>query len=193
LSDNYDEETVELVNGLREAEQPFASFLALCSMSALDLNESDASQFTTTREEFHLNMAVVFDIAFAIFAEKRFLLYEDYNMQTSPMNIIKLCQTFSSFTDPNLWKTEEKRYQAYGVSCMRRFLTFGCFRNYELGMQAIKDIFMASCAIGSRLFAVVLDDLRNLFETTEELDLRWAVEAVLDDAIIWCTKMTAAC
>ena len=43
-----------------------------------------------TREDFHLKMAVVFDISFAIFAEKRFLLFEDYNEQTSPTNIIHL-------------------------------------------------------------------------------------------------------
>jgi len=42
------------------------------------------------RDEFHLQMAVVFDIAFAIFTEKRFLLFEDYNPQTSPVNVIKL-------------------------------------------------------------------------------------------------------
>ena len=87
-----------------------------------------------TSEEFHLNMALVFDIAFAILVEKRFLLFEDFNPQTSPTNVIKLSQTLASFTDPHLWSTSEKRYMAYGVSSMRRFLSFGCFRNYELGM-----------------------------------------------------------
>ena len=33
-------------------------------------------------------MAVVMDIAYAILSEKRFLLYEEYNEQTSPVNII---------------------------------------------------------------------------------------------------------
>ena len=109
-------------------------------------------------------MAVVFDLAFAIFAEKRFLLYEDYNLQTSPTNVIKLSQTLASFTDPNHWVAPDKRYLAYGVSSMRRFVSFGCFRNYELGMQAIKDIFLASVSIGSRVFSVILNDLRHLFE-----------------------------
>lgn len=68
---------------------------------------------------------------------------------------------------------------------MRRFVTFGCFRNYELGMQAIKDIFLACCSIGSRVFGVILADLRQLFEGTEDLDLRWAIEGVLNDAIRW--------
>jgi len=135
LSDNYDEETLQIVTAIKEAEQPYAGFLALCSMTALDISEADsAAEFETTRDEFHLNMAIVFDLAFAIFAEKRFLMYEDYNPQTSPTNVIKLSQTLSSFTDPNLWGTCEKRYLAYGVSSMRRYVTFGCFRNYELGV-----------------------------------------------------------
>lgn len=54
--------------------------------------------------EFHKKMAMIFDIAFAILAEKRFLLFDDYNEQTSPHNIIKLSQTLSSFTDPSLWE-----------------------------------------------------------------------------------------
>lgn len=63
----------------------------MCSMTALDLSEADKSApFETTRDEFHLNMAIVFDLAYSVFAEKRFLLYEDYNPQTSPTNIIKL-------------------------------------------------------------------------------------------------------
>ena len=41
-----------------------------------------------TQNDFHMNMAVIMDIAFAIFSEKRFLLYEEYNEQTSPVNII---------------------------------------------------------------------------------------------------------
>ena len=78
------------------------------------------------------------------------------------------------------------------MSSLRRFVTFGCFRNYELGMQTIKDIFLACCSIGSRVFAVVLADLRALFESTEDLDLRWANEAVLNDAVAWCSKMSHA-
>ena len=50
-------------------------------MTALSISATaKAEPFETTRDEFHLNMAVVFDLAFAIFAEKRFLLYEDYNL-----------------------------------------------------------------------------------------------------------------
>ena len=75
---------------------------------------------------------------------------------------------------------------------MRRFVSFGCFRNYELGMQAIKDIFLASVSIGSRVFSVILNDLRHLFEQTEELDLRWAIDSVLNDAITWSSKMCIA-
>ena len=75
-------------------------------MTGLSLSEADkASALSTSRDEFHINMAIVFDLAFAIFAEKRFLLYEEYNPHTSPVNIIKLSQTLSSFTDPNLWET----------------------------------------------------------------------------------------
>ena len=76
---------------------------------------------------------------------------------------------------------------------MRRFITFGCFRNYDLGMAAIKDIFLACCSIGSLVFAVVLADLRDLFSNSDgDLDLRWAVESTLNDAITWCRQMTAA-
>ena len=192
LSDNYDEETLQIINAMREAEQPFASFLALCSMTALDLNEAEENSFTPTQDEFHVNMAVVFDLAFAIFSEKRFVMYEEYNQQTSPVNIIKLSQTLAAFTDPHLWKTRETRYQAYGVSSLRRFVTFGCFRNYDLGMCAIKDIFLACCSIGSRVFPVVLADLRDLFANSDELDLRWAIDSVLNDAITWSAKMATA-
>ena len=59
-------------------------------------------------------------------------------------------------------------------------------------MCAIKDIFLACCSIGSRVFSVVLADLRDLFANSDELDLRWAIESVLNDAITWCTKMTTA-
>lgn len=156
LSDNYDEDTLEIVNAMISAEQPFASYLAMLNMmegmeslSIQEVTTTQEAQFQTTRDEFHLNMAIVFDLAFAIFAEKRFLLYQDYNDQTSPINIIKGCQTLSSFTDPSLWGTPEKRYMAYGVSSLRRHLTFGCFRNYDLGMQALKDIYFASLSLGS--------------------------------------------
>lgn len=137
-------------------------------------------------------MAIVFDLMYAIMAEKRFLLYEDYNMQTSPVNIIKMSQTLSSFTDPHLWGTPSKRYQAYGVSCLRRYVTFGCFRNYDLGMQAVKDIFLACCSIGSSMFAVVLADFRLALDTQDELDVRWINTCMLDDAITFCQKMSAA-
>ena len=190
LADNHDEETLELIEQIKNAEQPFASFLAMCGMQSLDLTA--ATDFNISSAEFHLNMAIVFDVVFAIMAEKRFLLYQDYNMQTSAVNIIKMSQTLSSFTDPNLWSTPAKRYQAYGVSAMRRYVTFGCFRNYDLGMQAIKDIFLACCSIGHSVFATVLIDFKNLIEEQDELDLRWVSTCVLEDAIIFCQKMSAA-
>ena len=49
-------------------------------MADLKVSENrPVNTFQTTRDQFHLNMVIVFDIAFAIFAEKRFLLYEEYN------------------------------------------------------------------------------------------------------------------
>ena len=59
-------------------------------------------------------------------------------------------------------------------------------------MQAIKDIFLASVSIGSRVFSVILVDLKHLFESTDDLDLRWAVESVLNDAITWSGMMATA-
>ena len=109
-------------------------------------------------------MAIVMDIAYAILSEKRFLLYEEYNEQTSPVNIIQNSQTLSSFTDPSLWSTPEKRYMAYGVSNLRRYLTFGCFRNYELGMQAMKDVYLASISLGCRVFVLIFSELKTLME-----------------------------
>ena len=53
---------------------------------------------------------------------------------------------------------------AYGVSSLRRFLTFGCFRNYELGMQAMKDVYLASISLGSRVFVLIFSELRTLME-----------------------------
>ena len=136
-----------------------------------------------SREDFHQKMAIIFDIAFAIFAEKRFLLFEDYNEQTSQTNIIHVSQTFSCFTDPSLWTSAEKRYLAYGVSSMRRYLTFGCFRNYDLGMQTIRDMYMSSMAVGCKVFLILMIELRDLFENSSDLDLRWVSTAYLDDAI----------
>ena len=106
------------------------------------------------------------------------------------MNIIKCCQTLSSFTDPNLWNEPEKRYMAYGVSSLRRLLIFGCFRNYELGMQAMKDIYLASLSLGSKVFEIILVDLHKLMENAQDLDLRWINTAVLEDAIQWCSGMS---
>lgn len=150
------------------------------------------STFSPSRDEFHKNMAVVLDLSFAIFAEKRFLLYEDYNDQTSPVNVIKTSQTISSFTDPSLWESPEKRYMAYGVSCMRRYLCFGCFRNYELGMQAFKDLFLACLSLGPPVFGLLLTELSSLMDTASDLDLRWVNMTILDDAILWCMKMGEA-
>ena len=194
MSDNFDEEIVDIVNSLRNADQPLATYLAMLSMQGLNLQPDSmtTSDFTATREEFHLNMAIVMDLSFAIFAEKRFLLYEDYNDQTSPVNIIKLSQTLSSFTDPNLWQTPEKRYQAYGVSSMRKYLSFGCFRNYSLGMQAFKDIYLACLSLNAPVFAILLTELSSLMDTATDLDLRWANQAILNDCIIWCMKMGEA-
>ena len=137
-------------------------------------------------------MALVLDLSFAIFSEKRFLIFEDYNDQTSPVNIIKVSQTLSSFTDPSLWQTPEKRYQAYGVSCMRRLLTFGCFRNYNLAMQAFKDIYLASLSLGPPVFGILLTELSSLMDTATDLDLRWANQAILNESILWCMKMGVA-
>ena len=39
----------------------------------------DTAKFVPCRDEFHLNMAIVLDLSFAIFCEKRFLIFEDYN------------------------------------------------------------------------------------------------------------------
>ena len=41
LSDNHDEETLQLVNSIKDIEQPYASFLAMCSMTALNLSQAD--------------------------------------------------------------------------------------------------------------------------------------------------------
>ena len=145
-----------------------------------------------SRDEFHLSMALIFDIAFAIFAEKRFLLFDDYNEQTSPTNIIKMSQTLAAFTDPSLWATPEKRYLAYGVSSMRRYLTFGCFRNYDLGMQTIRDMYMSSMAVGSKVFLILMIELKDLLENSSDFDLRWANIAVLDDAIKFLSVVVKA-
>jgi len=51
---------------------------------------------------------------------------------------------------------------------------------------------LASVSIGSKVFGVILVDLKKLFEDTDDLDLRWAVESTLDDAIAWCGKMAMA-
>lgn len=80
---------------------------------------------------------------------------------------------------------------AYGVSSLRRFLTFGCFRNYELGMQALKDVYLACLSLGPQLFGIILTELSSLIDSAD-LDLRWVNEAVLDDSILWCTKMGEA-
>lgn len=66
---------------------------------------------------------------------------------------------------------------------MRRFLIFGCFRSYELGLQTIKDMFMCSHSLGSKLFLTMLLELKDLFDNQTELDLRWASIIVLDDCI----------
>ena len=159
---------------------------------ALDPSELDLASFNPSRDEFHTNMAIILDLAFAIFAEKRFLLYEDYNEQTSPINIIKLCQTLSSFTDPSLWGSPDKRYMAYGVSNLRRYLSFGCFRNYELGIQAFKDVYLACLSLGPQIFSIILTELSSLMDDSTDLDLRWVNEAVLNDSIMWCTKLEKA-
>ena len=58
-------------------------------MQGLSISPSTGSDDPEiTQNDFHMNMAVIMDIAFAIFSEKRFLLYEEYNEQTSPVNII---------------------------------------------------------------------------------------------------------
>ena len=90
------------------------------------------------------------------------------------MNIIRVSQTLSSFTDPSLWQTPEKRYQAYGVSSIRRFLTFGCFRNYNLAMQAFKDIYLACLSLGAPIFGIILTELSSLMDSATDIDLRWA-------------------
>ena len=92
LSDNFDDEVLEIVNALKDADQPLATYLAMLSMQGLNLEDEyvDSTNFTTSREQFHVNMAIVLDLSFAIFAEKRFLLFEDYNDQNSPVNIIKI-------------------------------------------------------------------------------------------------------
>ena len=92
LSDNFDDEVLEIVNAMKDAEQPLATYLAMLSMQGLNLEDEyvDSSNFSTSREQFHVNMAIVLDLSFAIFAEKRFLLFEDYNDQNSPVNIIKI-------------------------------------------------------------------------------------------------------
>lgn len=41
ISDNHDAETLEIIDGIKGAEQPFASFLAMCSMQALELAPSE--------------------------------------------------------------------------------------------------------------------------------------------------------
>ena len=53
-------------------------------MKGLSL-ETDADQkkntdFSLDQEDFHTKMAQVLDLAFAIAAEKRFLLFEDFNL-----------------------------------------------------------------------------------------------------------------
>ena len=47
-------------------------------MEGLSLSEGEQAP-TVSRDDFHLKMAVVFDLAFAIFAEKRFLIFEELN------------------------------------------------------------------------------------------------------------------
>ena len=69
MSDNFDEEILEIVIAMRESEQPLAAYLALLSMQGLSL-EPEAmagSTFAPTRDEFHKNMAIVMDLSFAIF------------------------------------------------------------------------------------------------------------------------------
>ena len=52
LSDNFDEEVLEIVNALKEAEQPLATYLAMLSMQGLNLQDDavDSTNFTTSRE-----------------------------------------------------------------------------------------------------------------------------------------------
>ena len=75
---------------------------------------------------------------------------------------------------------------------MRRFLTYGCFRSYELGMQALKDNYLACLSVSSPIFAIILTELRQLVESCDDLDLRWVNTAVLDDAVKWCLDMSKA-
>lgn len=81
---------MEAVEGIRNIEEPLAQYLAVVHMQtgleSLTIGEpsKDPDAEVTklnemSRNEFHKKMAVVFDIGFAILAEKRFLIFDDYN------------------------------------------------------------------------------------------------------------------
>ena len=193
LNDNFDDETLDIVKSLMDTEQQFMNYLGMMSINmqrlSLEVDQEKKVDVKFDQVDFHTKMAQVLDLAFAIMAEKRFLLFDELNAQTSPTNIMKLSQTLASFTDPGLWAAPDKRYMAFGVSSMRRFLTFGCFRNYDLGIQAFKDIYMASVTIGSAVFPLILTEFKTVVDESEDLDLRWVSTAVLDDMIAWCKSL----
>ena len=88
LNDNFDEETLDIVKSLSDAEQQFMQYLAMMMMNdqmkGLSLETTNDQKknpdFSLDQEDFHTKMAQVFDLAFAIAAEKRFLLFEDFNL-----------------------------------------------------------------------------------------------------------------
>ena len=80
-------------------------------------------------------MATVFDLAYAYLVEKRnYAFLQDLSPESSPVNIIKLSQSLSCFTDPSLWSAPDTRYHAYCISSLRRQLIYGLYRNYELSV-----------------------------------------------------------
>ena len=56
----------------------------------------------------------------------------------------------------------------------------------------MKDVYLASISLGSRVFVLIFSELRTLMERSQDLDLRWVNSMVLDDAIAWCNKVAQA-
>lgn len=162
------------------------------NLSDMELQNKDTNEKNETQQDkspsketllYHEVMASVLDILYPFYIEKKMQSFAQLHTENSCFQIVRLAQTLSCFTDTGVWADPQTRYKAFVISCLRRQLTYGCYRDYAFAKGMLVELVSVMEQVGLSGILQMMKEVREMFQESSEYDMTWLNKCLVEELL----------